>query len=139
MRDRSRPEENPPGGNRLAIQDHFSQRPVSSEGRQAPRAYSRLSAALMKILALPDLDGRLITGAVVQKIREQLPDYWLRRAEEFEAAAPRPGDYHGNISTGEPPGAPHQCNAACCARLAGAHERCMNTAELCRFHASLLQ
>jgi hypothetical protein len=95
MRDRSRPEENPPGGNRLAIQDHFSQRPVSSEGRQAPRAYSRLSAALMKILALPDLDGRLITGAVVQKIREQLPDYWLRRAEEFEAAAPRPGDYHG--------------------------------------------
>jgi hypothetical protein len=52
-----------------------------------------------------------------------LPSYWAMRAEQFHAAAPRPGDYHGNATKEE-------LDAAC--------RRCMNLAELCRLHGELL-
>jgi hypothetical protein len=50
--------------------------------------------------------------------------YWLRRAEAFEDAAPRAGDYCGQASREE---------------LRAAYQRCMDTARTCRAHAQLLR
>lgn len=33
---------------------------------------------------------------VQDAVNESSRDYWLRRAEQFEAALPRPGDFHGH-------------------------------------------
>jgi hypothetical protein len=49
--------------------------------------------------------------------------YWLRRADQYEAAAPQPGDYGGNASQ---------------AQLTDAWVRCMTTAAACRRHAELI-
>jgi hypothetical protein len=65
-------------------------------------------------------------------------DYWFRRAQQFEDAAAREGDYHGNASTGEERWQKHQCNAACRSRLSGAYARCMATALACLRHAQLI-
>jgi hypothetical protein len=49
--------------------------------------------------------------------------YWLGRAQQFEDAAPRKGDYHGNASRDD---------------LLDRWERCKATAAACRVHARLL-
>lgn len=49
--------------------------------------------------------------------------YWRKRAEDFEAARPRPGDYNGNAT-------PEQLKAR--------DERMAGIARACRNHAALL-
>lgn len=51
------------------------------------------------------------------------PAYWLRRADQFDAARPRPGEFTGHATPEE---------------LADADERCAEAARLCRFHASIV-
>jgi hypothetical protein len=48
--------------------------------------------------------------------------YWLRRAEMFEAARPRAGDYHGRATRAD---------------LAAADQRCRDAAEACRKRAAV--
>lgn len=55
-------------------------------------------------------------------LAEATSTYWERRAEAFENAAPRPGDYPG---------------MATAADLSAARERCLSTAAACRARASL--
>jgi hypothetical protein len=55
---------------------------------------------------------------------EATADLWLRRAQQFEDAAPRKDDFRGNASDEE---------------LLGAHERCLAIAAACRAHAQLLR
>ena len=50
--------------------------------------------------------------------------YWLRRAQAFEDAAPRPGEYHGRATREQ---------------LSMAYQRCMLAARNCRRHAQLLR
>lgn len=49
--------------------------------------------------------------------------YWLRRAEQLEAARPRPGDYPGQATP---------------LQLAGRHARLTEAAQACRHRATLL-
>jgi hypothetical protein len=56
-------------------------------------------------------------------LTEALPSYWAMRAEQFQAAAPRPGDFNGNAT-------PEELQA----RLVD----CLITAAACRRHAELL-
>ena len=55
-------------------------------------------------------------------LAEATSSYWQRRAEAFEDAAPRSGDYSGQST-------PEDRSAA--------RERCLNTAAACRARASL--
>lgn len=64
--------------------------------------------------------ARLLQDALTQATA----DYWERRAQQFEDAAPRKGDYHGNASRDD---------------LLDAWERCRATALACRRHAQLLR
>jgi hypothetical protein len=79
---------------------------------------------LHRLLELPDLFARFALCLMNVYGDEKDPAYWLRRADEFEAAAPRPSDFHG--------GATHE-------DLDAAYWRCLSTAKLCRERASLLQ
>ncbi len=90
----------------------------STSGRSTPA-----SAALLKLLELPDLRERFALCLMNVYGDEKDPAYWLRRAEEFEAAAPRPSDFHGKATEEE---------------LDEAWLRCLNMAELCRLHGALL-
>jgi hypothetical protein len=56
-------------------------------------------------------------------LSEATAQYWLRRAQQFEDAAPREGDYHGNASREE---------------LLDAWERCKATELACRGQAQLI-
>jgi hypothetical protein len=51
-------------------------------------------------------------------------DYWEHRAQQFEHAAPRKGDFHGHASREE---------------LLNRWESCRDTANACRVHAQLLR
>jgi hypothetical protein len=85
---------------------------------------------------LPDLDYRLINSAVVHKLREEQPDYWLKKADELEASAPRPGQYLGgpvDWETGE------SLNPARREELSERWYECIATATACRRHAALLE
>jgi hypothetical protein len=69
-----------------------------------------------------DLDhfrARILQDALT----EATAQYWLRRAEQFEAAAPQPGDYNGQATQVE---------------LAKAWVQCKTAAIACRWHAELI-
>ena len=68
--------------------------------------------------------AQILARSLQDGLAEFLPDYWLRRAEAWEAARPRPGDYRGNAT-------PDQLRAA--------DARCAQIAENCRNHAALLR
>jgi len=55
-------------------------------------------------------------------LSEATRDYWRRRAEAFEDAAPRPGDFPGRATPEE---------------LRAARRRCLDAAAACRARASL--
>jgi hypothetical protein len=57
-------------------------------------------------------------------LTEATAQHWEHRAEQFEDAAPRERDYHGQASSDD---------------LRDARERCMATAAACRAHAQLLR
>jgi hypothetical protein len=57
-------------------------------------------------------------------LSEATAQYWLRRAHQFQQAAPRKGDYHGLADRDEP---------------LDRWERCKATALACRRHAQLLR
>ena len=57
-------------------------------------------------------------------LTEATAAYWKRRAQAFEDAAPRPGDFNGRASRAE---------------LQEAYDRCHETALACRNHAELLR
>jgi hypothetical protein len=56
-------------------------------------------------------------------LTEATAQCWLRRAQQFEDAAPRQGDYHGHATGDE---------------LLDRWERCQATATACRRHAQVL-
>ena len=75
-----------------------------------------------------------MTGALVEHVdhfqarvvREAIRDaeswQWLRRAAEWQAAAPKPTDYHGNATREE---------------LSARYRRCMDNAAACRARAEV--
>lgn len=67
--------------------------------------------------------GPFARRLVEESLLTALPASWLRRAAEFEAARPRPGDFHG---------------AASAADLAARDRRCAEAAQACRERAELL-
>lgn len=72
---------------------------------------------------VPDLDhfrARVLQDALT----EATAAYWIRRAEAFEAAAPRPGDWHGFAQADD---------------LVDQAVRCRQIAENCRHHAQLIR
>jgi hypothetical protein len=56
-------------------------------------------------------------------LTEATAQYWLRRAEQLDAAAPQPGDYNGHASQEQ---------------LAEAWVQCKTAAIACRWHAELI-
>jgi hypothetical protein len=56
-------------------------------------------------------------------LTEATAEYWLHRADQFEAAAPKLGEYHGHATQEE---------------LNEAWTRCRATAAVCRRHAELI-
>jgi hypothetical protein len=83
-----------------------------------------VESALQKLLELPDLDARLILSAVINKIRQDQPDYWRRLADEWEAATPRPGQFLGRATRAE---------------LSERWHSCLAIATACRHYAELLE
>jgi hypothetical protein len=77
-------------------------------------------AQLRRLLASIDCAEPVRRRAVQDAISAVLPQTWKRRAEEFERARPRPGDFTGRATAAE------------------ADERCRIVAENCRNHARLL-
>jgi hypothetical protein len=59
---------------------------------------------------------------VAEAIRDAESWQWLRRAAEWETAAPKPTDYHGGATREE---------------LSAAWRRCMETAAACRARAEV--
>lgn len=51
--------------------------------------------------AIDELAARLLAAALKEAWVQASADYWLRRAVQFEASAPRPGDFIGRKSTPE--------------------------------------
>ena len=66
--------------------------------------------------------ARLAARVLTDALAEGTDAYWLRRAEVFELAAPRPGDFNGRATRAE---------------LVERAERCRSTAAACRARASL--
>lgn len=69
--------------------------------------------------------GRLLhfrARVLADCLSEATADYWRRRADQFEDAAPKDGDFHGTATP---------------EALAEARERCLATAAACRARASL--
>jgi len=66
--------------------------------------------------------ARLAARVLTDALAEGTAAYWLRRAETFEAAAPRSTDYNGRATRAE---------------LVERAERCRSTAAACRARASL--
>jgi hypothetical protein len=57
-------------------------------------------------------------------LSEATAQYWVHRAHQFQRAAPRKGDYHGNATTAE---------------LWERWQECMDTAQACLLHADLIR
>ena len=78
--------------------------------------------------ALKDTSGPLrfhLTARVLQDaLTEATADYWERRAQQFEDAAPRLDEFHGNATRDE---------------LNEAWTRCHATAQACLSHADLIR
>ena len=84
--------------------------------------YMQLQDALTKV-SVPlrlHLAARVLQDALI----EATADYWEQRARDFEAAAPKLGEYHGNATRDE---------------LNEAWTRCHATAATCRAHAQLIR
>jgi aminoglycoside phosphotransferase family enzyme len=82
-------------------------------------------------VAIPGQTGRLtididwFRARILQDaLIEATADYWEQRAQAFEAAAPKLGEYHGSATRDE---------------LNEAWTRCHNTAATCRAHAQLIR
>lgn len=63
------------------------------EGRPGERAASNVTTG--NTVSIPDFDNwsrRVIQDALNESTRA----FWLKRAEDFERAKPRPDEYHGN-------------------------------------------
>lgn len=76
-------------------------------------------------MRIPDTElNRYRVRWLEQLITEASADYWERRAATFDAARPRPTDYHGRATPAD---------------LARQDQRCRDTAAACRSHASLLR
>lgn len=77
------------------------------------------------MMALEDLPGH-VEHFRIRVAQDALADataaFWRRRAAEFRAAAPRPGDFLGRATRTE---------------LSEAWQRCMRLAELCEHRAGL--
>lgn len=81
-------------------------------------------ATLRRLIAQLDIDEQLRKRAAQQAILQAEAWHWSKRAEEFHAAAPRPGDYNGRATP---------------EMLAAAAERCHATALACRRKAAFLE
>lgn len=77
-------------------------------------------ADMFRNVDLADFAARVVQDALTAA----RPAHWLRRAAEFEAARPRPGDYHGQATPDE---------------IAALDDRLALIAEQCRLHADLLR
>lgn len=76
----------------------------------------------MSGLQIQDVAQRLAARVIEDALTSVTPDFWRRRAEVFEWARPRPGDFIGRAAEAE--------LAARDARLAGMAEACRRHAEL---------
>lgn len=72
----------------------------------------------------PETEALIRASVVVDVFRMASRDYWMRRAEEFEAAKPRVGDFHGQATREE---------------LSAAWQRCHRIAEACRQRALMAE
>jgi hypothetical protein len=81
-------------------------------------------ATLRRLVAQIDIDEQLRKRAVQQAILQAEAWFWCWRAEQFHAAAPRKGDYHGRATRED---------------LLDAWERCHTTALACRRKAAFLE
>ena len=70
-----------------------------------------------------DASIKALILTVADALLQAEPGYWRRRADEFEAARPRPGDYTGRLSP---------------ERIQAIDERLAAKAQACRNHATLL-
>jgi hypothetical protein len=78
---------------------------------------------LRTLITQIDVDEQMRTRAAQQAILEAESWFWCWRAEQFHAAAPRPGDFHGRATQQD---------------LQEAYDRCMATALACRRRAALV-
>lgn len=65
-----------------------------------------------------------VRRVVLDCLLQAMPETWERRAAVFDAAAPRPDEFHGRATREE---------------LSAAWRRCRADADLCRRHAALLR
>lgn len=72
--------------------------------------------------AFEDVAERIAIRMIEDAVADALPDYWTRRAAEFEAARPKRGDYFGHSTRAD--------------RIAQ-DARCAATAEACRQAAAV--
>jgi hypothetical protein len=79
---------------------------------------------LRELLARIDFSEAMRRRAVQQAISDARSETWRRRAQDFRAAAPKPGDYSGRASLSE---------------LAERGQECLNIARACEAHATLLE
>lgn len=94
--------------------------PEHDEGRPGERA--ALNVNYGDVLILPDLDHftrRLLQDA----LNEARRSWWLKRAEDFERAKPRPGDFNGRATIEQ---------------LRARWRWCHATAQACRNKAALI-
>jgi hypothetical protein len=90
-------------------------------------AYERpgpVAGALRRLLDQPDLKERFALGLLNVRGDEQDPEYWRQRARNFEWAAPKRGDFHGDASREQ---------------MLDQWERCRQLAALCACQADLLE
>lgn len=93
------------------------------ENLRSPAKRNIVEIRVDEILALDDLDARFALCLLRESVRAYSPQYWLDKAEEFEAAAPKKGDFHGESTREE---------------LLTRWENCMAAAKACRVAAHLL-
>ena len=84
-----------------------------------PARSRRLSLAVT-----PELQERMQLESALDAVRRARAETWLRRAEQWEWAAPRPGDFVGRATEAD-----IEARAARCHQLATA----------CRAHAAILE
>ena len=82
------------------------------------------TAVLRTLLERIDLAEPMRRRAVQEAISQATAEWWRRRAEQFQWARPRPGDYNGAATSEE---------------LAAADERCLGIAQACLAKASLIE
>ena len=68
-------------------------------------------------MVTPETEALIRASVVVDIFNTASAKFWRRRAEEFERAKPRKGDFHGLVSREE---------------LSAAWQRCHSIAEACR-------